>query len=468
MSSEIPQPPGVPFLGNIFDINPNDTWNSLIKISKEYGPICKINILGKQLIFISNVALLSEITDERRFRKCVTGPVVEMRALANDCLFTAYHHEQIWGITHRIMKPYVSASTADNSTTFTDMSNVISDLTRKWTSAPKKHVLFTNDLDRLLMASVAQCFYNQRIKVLEEDSESPPLIAAWEAITLEAMKRPTRPKMVNWLLYQRGFESDIKLMRDYAEGIVKSRKEDPTQKRDDLLDALLHNSDPVSGEKLSHSRVVDEVVTMFIGAATSANLVAYALYFLLKNPEALAKARAEIDEVVGTESGSTIQLEQFRRLKYVEAVIRESLRLSATAPGFNIEPISSDAQDKSPIQLAGGKYQIPHDQAMIAILHNVNRDPEVFEDPESFIPERVLGERWDALPAAAKKGFGNGKRECYGKMWAWRWSVLTLASIVKEVEFEFADKEYVLAANGAFSLKPLEFYGLVSPRKKFL
>lgn len=35
--SGIPSPPGVPFLGNIFDVNPNDTWNSLNQLAKQYG-----------------------------------------------------------------------------------------------------------------------------------------------------------------------------------------------------------------------------------------------------------------------------------------------------------------------------------------------------------------------------------------------------------------------------------------------
>ncbi|KAJ5973719.1 Cytochrome P450 [Penicillium waksmanii] len=455
MSSEIPQPPGVPLLGNIFDVDPSDTWNSLIKLSKQYGPICKINVLGKQVVFISNVALLEEICDERRFRKCVTGPIVEMRACANDCIFTAYDNESIWGVAHRIMAPSVSAATIKSETSFADMATVIPDLTRKWTSGHQKRVLFTNDLDRLLMTSVMQSFYNQRIQVLDETDSpgenSPPLIEAWESITMEAMKRPTRPKLLTKLLYAKKFTSDIRLMREFAANIVKARVNNNAQDRDDLLHALLHNADPVSGEKLSESRVVDEVVTMFIGAATSANLVSYALYYLLRNREVLSKAREEIDSVVG---GSTpISLEHLNDLHYIEAIIRETLRLSATAPGFNIEPIPTE--DKSPILLAG---------TMISVLHTVNRDPDVFEEPESFIPERMLGDKWEALPKGARRGFGNGKRECYGKMWAWRWSISTLASIIHEVEFELADPKYELTSNGAFSVKPLEFYGLVSPR----
>lgn len=281
---------------------------------------------------------------------------------------------------------------------------------------------------------------------------------------MEAMKRPTRPKFLTKLIYEQKFASDIKLMRDFAANIVKSRVENKPQDRHDLLHALLHNTDPVSGEKLSESRIIDEVVTMFIGAATSANLVSYALYYLLRNKEVLSKARTEIDEVVGRSDGASISLEHLDKLHYIEAIIRETLRLSATAPGFNIEPIPTE--DKAPILLAGGEYQVPHNQTMISVLHTVNRDPDVFEEPESFIPERMLGDRWEALPKGARRGFGNGKRECYGKMWAWRWSIFTLASIVHEVEFQFADSEYQLASNGAFSVKPLEFYGLVSPREK--
>jgi cytochrome P450 len=462
------------------DVNPNETWGSLIKLSEKYGmssidtflhqevhkithsigPIFKITVLGKQLVFISNVSLLEEICDEKRFRKCVTGPVVEMRQLANNCLFTAYDNESIWGVSHRIMAPYVSGAAVDKC--YSDMANVIADLTKKWTSGVNKKVLFTSDLDRLLMTSVMQCFFNQRIDILEGPEH--PLIHAWESITWEAMKRPTRPKMLNWLLYERGFKNNIKYMRGFATEIVKSRKENPAQARDDLLNGLLHAADPQTGEKLTDTQVVDEVVTMFIGAATSANLVAFALYYLIKNPEKIIKARAEIDSVVGP--NEQIQLEDLKKLQYCEGIIRESLRLSATAPGFNIEPIPRATDDKSPILLAGGKYQIPYNQAMICILHTVNRDPEVFEDPETFSPERVLGEKWHNLPKGAKRNFGNGKRECYGTMWAWRWSIFTLVSILKDVDLAFEDPNYELTCNGAFTVKPLEFNGLVNSRKR--
>ncbi len=429
------------------------------------GPIFKINALGHQIVFIGSVALLEEICDETRFRKCVTGPVVEIRYSVHDSLFTAYHSEmKPWGIAHRIMYPHVTQEATD--AVFDDMAEVITALTKQWASGTKQRTLATDDLDRILLASCMKCFFNQRVSVLGKDAESvkaKKMVDAWEGATMEAMKRPTRPKLLN-LLHQSRFSSLTKTMRSYATDIKNSRLNNPDQARKDMLDAILNGTDPETGEKLTDSQHLDEIVTIFIGAATAANLVSYALYYLMENPEPLKKAQAELDSIVGD---NPISLAHLKQLHYVEACLREAIRLSATAPGFNIEPIPpKDKNDKTPVLLAGGEYQIPNNQPMIAILNSVNRDPAVFEFPEEFKPEQVLGEKWDQLPAAAKKGFGNGKRECIGKIWAWQWSFFTLASIIKDVEFELEDKSYKLHANGAFSIKPLDMWTLMSPRQK--
>ena len=435
----------------------------------DQGPIFKINVLGHQIVFVGSVALLEEICDETRFRKLVTGPVVEMRYSVNDSLFVAYDHEKSWGVAHRLIYPYVSREAVDTAVSFRDMSEIIGDLTGKWSSSPKQSVRATDDLGVTLLSSCVKCFFNQRLHVLDESNpnderkKAREMVQAFEGATTEAMRRPTRPWFLNWL-YQGRFDDQTKYMRGYAAEIVKSRKENTTtQSRNDMLDAMLNGTDSETGEKLKDSQVIDEVITILIGAATAANLISYALYFLIENSTAHKKACEEIDAIVGN---GPIDLAHLKELHYVEACLRESIRLSATAPGFNIEPIPSKTDDKSPVLLAGGQYQVPHNQGIIPILNAVNRDPAVFEFPEEFRPEQVLGDKWDNLPAGAKKGFGNGKRECIGKAWAWQWSFLTLASIIKEVSFEFADPNYKLHVNGAFSIKPLNFDLLMSPRQK--
>ncbi|CAG8906493.1 unnamed protein product [Penicillium egyptiacum] len=460
MPSPIPQPKGLPILGNIFDMIPGNTWASLNKLAAEYGSvgIFKIKILTKQLVFITNAALLQEICDEKRFRKCVTGPIVEIRSLANDSLFTAFDNEESWGIAHRIMAPYVSPEAVEKM--HSDIKLTTDDLIWKWTSTDStgQRVDVVNDLERLNHAANMKCFFSQYVDCVL--GEEPTVIKAMSDTTFEAVRRPTRPKLLTRLLYQSTFDKDIKICRDYCAQVIAKRRNTPTRQRD-LLHALLHEKDPKTGESLPDSRVIDEIINILIGSATAPNLLSFTLYYLAKNPHEVTCAREEIDTLLGP-SG---QIEHFHlsQLPYCEAILRESFRLSAPAPGFNIEPLTTDG----PV-LLGGEYEIPKTQPMIAILAAVNRDPAIFDDPNSFKPERMLGEAFDRLPIGVKKGFGNGKRECYGKRYAWEWSLHALVRIIKDVDFELEDKEYTFDMegknfNGAFSVKP---YGMFARTKK--
>lgn len=282
-----------------------------------------------------------------------------------------------------------------------------------------------------------------------------------EDATSEAIKRPTRPGILNWLFYGGKFKSSTKILRNWAAEMVQHRKDNPTDRRD-VLDALLTAKDPDTGKSLSESEVIDEIVTMPIGSSTAPCLLTASIFFLLRNPEVVAKARQELDAVVGD---GELQYEQLPQLRYIEGVLRESLRLSFAAPGFNIEPIPrEDKNDKSPVLLGGGKYQIAHNQAVIIVLAGVNRDPEVFEEPLAFRPERMMGESFDQLPSSVKKWFGNGKRECIGKHWAVQFSMVVLAQMIREIDFEAVNPGYELVQDGWFNVRPIDFYAKAKPR----
>ncbi|KAJ5779537.1 hypothetical protein N7457_007257 [Penicillium paradoxum] len=460
MPSPIPQPRGLPILGNLFDMIPGNTWASLNKLAAEHGGagIFKVKILGKQLVFITNAALIEEICDERRFRKCITGPIVEIRSLAHDSLFTAFDNEESWGIAHRIMAPFVLPEAVKQM--HQDIQLTTDDLIKKWTSdGIHQHVDIVNDLDRLNHAANMQCFFSQHVDCVL--GKEPTVIKAMSDTTFEAARRPTRPKLLTKLLYQSTFDKDIKTCRDYCARAIAHRRENPIEKRD-LFHALLYEKDPQTGESLPDSRIVDEIINILIGSATTPNLVSFTLYYLTKNPETITRAREEIDTLLGP-SGQ-LEHSHLSQLPYCEAILRESFRLCAPAPGFNIEPLPTDA----PVLLGGGEYEIPKTQTLIVILSAVNRDPAIFDDPNAFKPERMLGEAFDRLPVGVKKGFGNGKRECYGKRYAWDWSLHVLVRILRDVDFGLADKGYTFDMegknfNGAFTVKP---YGMFFTTRK--
>ncbi|KAI9933121.1 hypothetical protein ASPWEDRAFT_114596 [Aspergillus wentii DTO 134E9] len=463
MSSPIPQPPGLPILGNIRDLDPSNVWGSLNKLAAQYRPIFKVKILGNQLVFVTSAKLLEEICDETRFQKCVKGPIVEVRQLVHDSLFTAYAHEESWGIAHRIMHPLVTPQAVERECG--GMQETVVELIKKWTGGDgtKQRVNVSNDLDRLNHAANMLCFFNQRVDCI--NGAEPAVIKAMSDTTFESVRRPNRLRLVNWLFYNRSFDKNIRICRDYCADVIAHRRANPTDKKD-MLHALLHGKDPETGESLPDSRVIDEIINIFIGSATAPNLLTFAIYYLAKNPQEITRAREELDSVVGGPT-TPIEYSHLSQLPYCEAILRESFRLSATAPGFNIEPLPST---EGPVLLGGGEYEIPAKQAMIAILSAVNRDPEVFEDPEAFKPERMVGEKFDALPKGVKKGFGNGKRECFGKQYAWDWSFHTLATLIKDVDFELADKNYTFSMegdnyNGAFSTKPLNMFAVTKRRE---
>ncbi|TEA17818.1 Bifunctional cytochrome P450/NADPH--P450 reductase [Colletotrichum sidae] len=281
-----------------------------------------------------------------------------------------------------------------------------------------------------------------------------------EDATSEAMQRPNRPGFLNWLVYGGKFRRATAAMRAYAADLVEHRRTNPSDRKD-LLAAMLSAEDPETGRALTGDQVIDEIVSMPIGSSTAPCLVSTAIYLMLKNPRVVTAAREELDGVVGDGELAYGHLSQ---LKYVEGVVRESLRLSFAAPGFNIEPIPRQG-DKSPVLLAGGKYEVAHDQAMIIVLAGVNRDPSVFEDPLGFKPERMVGDRYEELPLGVRRFYGNGKRECIGKHYAWLWEMIVLAKLIKEVDFSMADPSYHLEQDGWFNLRPVNFKVKVQPRK---
>jgi cytochrome P450 len=446
----IPKPPGVPLLGNIFDVKPNNTWESLRKLADQYGEIFQIKVLGQTLVFVASVALAEELCDEKRFRKYVGGPIVEIRAAVHDALFTAYDDEPDWGIAHRIIFPKLRPDAV--GTHFREMRNLAGELLHNWRSlGENNNISPVEQLNRLNLETNTYIFFGKRLNGLT--GAPHPMLKAMEDSTSEAMKRPTRPGVLNWLVYGRKFKSSIKTMRDYAAELVQFRKENPTDKQD-LLATMMSTPDPETGKTLSDSQVIDEIVSMPIGSSTAPCLLAYAIYYLQHNPDVVVKAREELHRVIGD---GEFEFEHLAQLQYVEGIMRESLRLSSAAPGFNIEPRPKEG-DKSPVLLGGGKYQIAHNQPMIIVLQGVNRDPAVFEDPLAFRPERMVGENFDKLPAGAKKWFGNGKRVCIGRYYALQWSLIVLAMMIRELDFEPVSPEYKLEQDGWFNTRPTDFY----------
>ena len=107
--------------------------------------------------------------------------------------------------------------------------------------------------------------------------------------------------------------------------------------------------------------------------------------FLLQNPEALEKAQFEVDPIFGT---AAIKVTNLRQLRYNEAVLRETLRLSSTAP--RLRKTTHSALRHATI-VPGGKFKIEPDDLISILLGKSMQDPALFsEDAKDFKLERML------------------------------------------------------------------------------
>lgn len=98
-----------------------------------------------------------------------------------------------------------------------------------------------------------------------------------------------------------------------------------------------------------------------------------------------------MDRVLGD---AALEVKHFPQLKYIEAVLRETLRLFPTAPGFGLRTKSQED-----IFIGGGRYRIHHKDRIFIGLPSLHHDPAVWgDDAEDFRPERMLNGGWEALP----------------------------------------------------------------------
>jgi cytochrome P450 len=186
-------------------------------------------------------------------------------------------------------------------------------------------------------------------------------------------------------------------------GEIERRRREPDPERHDILSLLITARDE-DGSGFSDSEIRDQLMTlMFAGHDTSTSTLTFMLYELARHPQVLAQLQAEQDAVLGGQPPTPEQLE--RELPYLGMVLDEVLRLY---PPAWIGPRRA-VRD---FEFAG--RTVPAGAHVNYCSWASHRLPDVFDDPEAFVPERFAPERKAALPKGAYVPFGGGSRTCIG------------------------------------------------------
>jgi cytochrome P450 len=176
---------------------------------------------------------------------------------------------------------------------------------------------------------------------------------------------------------------------------------------------------PEGGEPVSDQEIRDAVVTLLIaGHDTTSIALAWALEQIVPRADVVGRILDELRQVTG---GGPPSAEQLGRLEYLDAAIRESLRIRSIAP-FVVRCT------KAPFTAAGREY--PPGIQLCPCNHLVHRRPDLYPEPELFRPERFLerkyaGHEW--FP------FGGGNRICLGMAFALYEMKVVLATLFARV-----------------------------------
>ncbi|EOD44448.1 putative cytochrome p450 protein [Neofusicoccum parvum UCRNP2] len=455
---DIPGPVGLPFLGNALNVDPNATLQSFIKLGREYDPVYKLSLGNDKVVFVNTRELVDEVCDETRFKKIVSVSIGKMRQFMADGLFTAHHGEHNWGVAHRILMPVFGPMKIREM--FPEMKDVAQQLCLKWARyGDSVSIPVTDDFTRLTLDTIALCAMDYRFNSFYRDGGLHPFVQSMGNALAECGVQSQRPDVVNALRWQaqKDLLHDTEIMRTTSQEIMRRRRERPVD-TPDLLNALLNGRDPKTGEGMTDDSIINNMITFLIaGHETTSGMLSFAFYYLLKQPGRLSlkKAREEVDNVVGTDA---VEVEHLAKLPFINAILRETLRLQPTAPIFSVTPFKDE--------VIGGKYLVKEGDSIFCVLHNAHRDKAVFgDDADEFKPERMLDENFKQLPSNSWKPFGNGMRACIGRAFAWQEALLVMVLLLQNFEFEMADPSYELQVKETLTIKPDGFEIFASLRR---
>lgn len=219
----------------------------------------------------------------------------------------------------------------------------------------------------------------------------------------------------------------------------------------------------------THISVSRETLSSYCppGHETTSGLLSFAFLQLLKNPKTYFAAQSEVDRVLGR---SKLTAKHINELKYINAVLRETLRLTPTAPAFSraVRPENTEETVYIGGKQPGStkKYAIPRGQSIGCLLGKIHTDPKVWgDDAREFKPERMLDEAFEKLPKNAWKPFGTGMRACIGRAFAWQEAVLVMALILQNFDLRLEDPNYEMKVKQSLTVKPKDFFIRASLRE---
>jgi cytochrome P450 len=355
------------------------------------------------------------------------GPLVGLRSLL---LLDGAHHLQ----ERRLMMPPFHG---ERMHAYAPAMQARADYTiDRW--QPGNVILFHRCMQRLTLDIIMSTIFG-----FDEDGEHETLRDRLQTLVLAAANplwllppfRLNLGRLTPWAKLVRTRNEVATLL--YAE--FARRRAAGCEDRSDILSMLL-SARYEDGRPMSDEELRDEMLTLLLaGHETTATALAWTLYHVLQHSEVLERIRVELDEVVGTD---TLRADHLPRLEFLDAVIKESLRLN---------PVLDDVGRlvKEPIEIGG--WRLPAGVIASAQIYLCQHRPDVWLNPYRFDPDRFCHRRvspYEFFP------FGGGSRRCIGMAFALYEMKIVLARVFSRAQLRLAPGYSGYAVRRAVTLAP--------------
>lgn len=457
---DIPRPKDrLPILGDALHLDTDHPTRSLMDLADQLGPIYSFVAPGQDVIVVSGGDIVDECLDETRFEKNNSPELVTMREVVGDAIFSAWTQEPSWKKAHNILLPAFAPQAIKGYTQ--KMADIADQLVMKWARLnPGDPVDISTDMTKLTFDTICLvCFSYRPGSFYRHDM--PPIVTALEEAIAECVNRPSRlpgQDVYEAIKGRRRYKENVSFLNNVADTIIEERiRSADVGKNGDVLDLMLTQPDKDSGQKLDRLSIRQQMLTFLAaGYDTTSGMLMWTVYYLLKNPDVLAKCYAEVDEVFGDDLSVLPTETQISKLHYLMQCMKEALRLWPVGAGFQVRALADE--------VLAGKYRIKKGQAILILTPQLQRDPSIFPEPETYDPNRFTADLEASRPAWAWMPFGSGQRACIGRHFSFHESQLLLGLILQR--FKLLDSfDYQLDIKDFFSIKPNNLTITIAPRE---
>ena len=414
-----PGPKGFQSLGLTLAIR-KDALGTLRRMAREYGDVVCMPVAFQDRIFLNHPAYIQEVlvVEHSRFHKSELTKRVTQGLLGQGLLIS---EGDFWRRQRRLMQPSFHRSR-------------VNEYAAKMAETAQRHIQEWRDGEqRDLAGEMMALTLNVAVRTLF-------------GTTLRTEGQQVGRSMTFLMRYQLGRQRSFfripetwptsrnkraRRERDFLDSLVyrfieERQAEGESNSRNDLLSLLMSAMDE-DGTQMTPKQLRDETMTLFLaGHETTAQLLAWAWYLLGENPSAEARLHEELSGVL---NGRSPEPSDLAKLPYLDALLREVLRLYP--PAYITARTSIE-----PCQIGG--YEFPAGSTMLMSQWVMHRDPRFYDAPEAFRPERWLDGLADRLPAGSYFPFGDGPRRCIGQGFATLEAAIVIGTLAQRFQFRLA------------------------------